>query len=155
MIKGDERSWLCIISSFHSWPGLIDWSPKRSPTFSPMNPGSQTKQNQVWVAEEPKSLQDFPCFKISVVWVFLKIKVPQNGWFTMEKPIKIHDLGVPLFLETPIYPLAYLRWSPCSLNAPLSLHSGIFQVGPTKSLTALVPGTEQGCHDPVTPELRY
>ncbi len=29
---------------------------------------------------------------------------PENGWFTMENPIKIHDLGEPLFLETPIYP---------------------------------------------------
>ena len=29
-------------------------------------------------------------------------KIPQNGWFIMEIPIKMDDLGVPLFLETPI-----------------------------------------------------
>jgi len=35
-------------------------------------------------------------------WVFPEIGIPQNGWFIMENLIKMDDLGVPLFLETPI-----------------------------------------------------
>ena len=32
-----------------------------------------------------------------------KIGVPQNGWSLTENPIKMDDLGVPLFLETSIW----------------------------------------------------
>ena len=34
-------------------------------------------------------------------WVFPKIRVPQNEWFIRENPIKMDDLKVPLFVETP------------------------------------------------------
>ena len=38
-----------------------------------------------------------------VYWVFPKIGVPQNGWFLLENPIKMDDLGEnPLFSETSI-----------------------------------------------------
>ena len=30
---------------------------------------------------------------VFMIWMFPKIGVPQNGWFTMEYPIKIDDLG--------------------------------------------------------------
>ena len=35
--------------------------------------------------------------------VFPKINIPQNGWFILENPIKLDDLGVPLFSETSIH----------------------------------------------------
>ena len=37
------------------------------------------------------------------IWMFPKIGVPQNGWLIMENHIKMDDLGVPSFLETPIW----------------------------------------------------
>ena len=42
------------------------------------------------------------CYFPFPIRVFPEIGVPQNGWFMMEDPIKMDDLGVPLFSETSI-----------------------------------------------------
>jgi len=34
---------------------------------------------------------------LPTIWGFPEMKVPNNGWFIMENPIEMDDLGIPPF----------------------------------------------------------
>ena len=61
--------------------------------------------------------------EVSYMEVSMAMEVPKNGWLIMEIPIKMNDLGVPLFQETSIFLFAIRQqWQhpPASSNSEVS-----------------------------------
>ena len=102
--KTTFASWKLNLAPFASLK-LAEWTrfthKSRSTLHPGWNPASRLLKGQT---EATPSTPSWPANGMKGhLWGFPKIGVPQNGWFIMENPIKMDDLGVPLFLETPIY----------------------------------------------------
>ena len=64
----------------------------------------ELRVGQWWGCWSPEAVNQKRVFPYSLgerlsIWIFPKIGVPQNGWFIMEKPIKMDDLGVAFWVD--------------------------------------------------------
>ena len=120
------------------------------------------------LARDVASLNIFP-LHVSIIlfilgsfatWVFPKIGVPQNGWFMMENPIKMDDLGVTIiFGNTHVYSDSVVSCSFSHASRWISKHSknsasGFLQPHFVLLFIELLhfPATKNKCHSRSHPD---